>query len=285
MRKKQAAIVGLGLVMAVIALLVIWPSFRTKSPEPTRRESSLQPSTERQTPDIRIQPSQSGTAQEEEKRAAIPVKKPKSRAKGADGGASSFSSGSWMMEQQRIGPGGVIKESSISKVWMKGDRKRVDTFRTLGAWSGTALQPTTIVFADREYEYAYYPSERRMLRFPRALGLEALSKKWTKKRSEVRIGSEVVDGKTCETYRVVNDVNVGGLGRVAMEVKECRWKGLVLKEISKPIGSSDGDTLVTQLKDVRLDVFIPDEKFVLPTGVRIEEVKIPPEMARDPSFR
>ena len=168
---------------------------------------------------------------------------------------------------------------------MKGDRKRVDTFRTLGAWSGTALQPTTIVFADREYEYAYYPSERRMLRFPRALGLEALSKKWTKKRSEVRIGSEVVDGKTCETYRVVNDVNVGGLGRVAMEVKECRWKGLVLKEISKPIGSSDGDTLVTQLKDVRLDVFIPDEKFVLPTGVRIEEVKIPPEMARDPSFR
>lgn len=279
MRKKQATVAGLGLVIAVIALMVIWSSFRAKSPEPTRRESPLQPSTERQTPEAPTQPSQNEMAQEE-KQPVVPPGRPRSRTKGAYGGTFPFASGSWVMEQRRIGPGGLMKENSISKVWIKGDRKRVETFRTLGAWSGTALQPTTILFSDKDYEYAYYPSEKRMLRFPRALGLEALSQRWTKQRSKVRIGTEVVDGKTCQTYRVINDVNVAGLATVAMEVKESRWQGLVLKEVSRPIGSSTGDTLVTELKDVRLDVFIPDEKFVLPTGVRVEEVKIPPEVAR-----
>jgi len=279
MRKKQVVVAGLGVMIAVIALLAIWFSFRAKSPESTRQEASMQPLAELQTTDGQIQSTQGETA-EQEKRAAGEQTKAKGRTKRAAGAAFPFASGSWLMQQQRISPAGLMKECSISKVWIKGERKRVETFRTVGAWSGTSVQPTTIVFSDKDYEYAYYPSEKRMLRFPRALSLDALSKKWTKKKSEARIGSEVVDGKACEIYRVVNDVNVGGLATVAMEVKESRWQGLILKEVSRPIGSKTGDTLVTELKDVRLDILVPDEKFVLPTGVRVEEVKIPPEVVR-----
>jgi len=286
MRKKRVAIAGLGLVLAVIALLMIWSSLRPKPPEPTRQEVSSQPSPDRQTPDVGIQPqSQNETSRREGKGTATPKDKAKGRARGADGGTSSFSSASWVMEQQRIGPEGLMKESSISKVWIKGDKKKVETFRTLGAWSGTALQPAIIVFSDRDYVYAYYPDQKRIFRLPRAFSLEVLAEKWTKKRSETKIRTEVVDGKTCDVYRVVNDVNVGGLGTVAMEVKESRWQGLVLKEITRPIGSRTADILTTQLKDVQLDVAIPDEKFILPTDVRIEDAKLPPEEVLRKTFR
>jgi hypothetical protein len=136
-----------------------------------------------------------------------------------------------------------------------------------------------VVLADEKYEYAYYPSQRRSLRTPRTVGMEALCNKMVRKKSEAKVGSEVVDGKACDTYRVVNVVNVAGLAKVAMEVKECRWRGLVLKEVSRTLGSSTADTLVTQLKDVQLDLSIPDEKFVLPTDVNIQDVKVPPEAA------
>ena len=189
------------------------------------------------------------------------------------------------MEQQRIGPTGLVMESSMSKVWIKGEKKRVETFRTIGSWSGTSLQPMIVVLADKDFEYAYYPSQQRMLRVPRTLGMEALSNKMVKKKSEARVGSEVVDGKVCATYRVVNIVNVAGLAKVPMEVKECRWRGLVLKEVSRTLGSSTADTLVTQLKDVQLDLFIPDEKFVLPADVKIQDVQIPPEAALRESLR
>ena len=286
MRKKRVAIAGLGLVLAVIALLMIWSSLRPKPPEPTRQEVSSQPSPDRQTPDVGIQPqSQNETAQREGKGTATPKDKAKGRARGADGGTSSFSSASWVMEQQRIGPTGLVMESSMSKVWIKGEKKRVETFRTIGSWSGTSLQPMIVVLADKDFEYAYYPSQQRMLRVPRTLGMEALSNKMVKKKSEARVGSEVVDGKVCATYRVVNIVNVAGLAKVPMEVKECRWRGLVLKEVSRTLGSSTADTLVTQLKDVQLDLFIPDEKFVLPAGVKIQDVQIPPEAALRESLR
>jgi hypothetical protein len=106
-----------------------------------------------------------------------------------------------------------------------------------------------------------------------------------KKRSERKVGSEIVDGKTCDTYHLVNDVNVAGLATVKMEVKESRWQGMVLKSVSKTMGSKTADTLVTQLKDVYVDVEIPDEKFVLPTGVQIQEVKIPPKGVLEKTLR
>lgn len=283
MKRRRAIIGGLGLVIAALALLAIWISWRAKSPEPMRQEASFQPSSPSQTADLRS-PAANNEIVKGEKRDAAPQGSLKGSDRGAGNEAVPSNSGSsWMMEQQRIDPKGQMKETSISKVWIKGDKKRVETFRTLGAWSGTALQPTTIVFSDRDYDYAYYPSEKRMLKFPHVLSLEALDKKWTRKRSEVKIGNEVIDGKPCETYRVVNDVNVAGLATVTMEVKECRWRGMVLKSISKPVKSKTGDTLVTQLKEINLDVPIPDEKFVLPTGVKIEEVKIPPHLEK--SFR
>jgi hypothetical protein len=189
------------------------------------------------------------------------------------------------MEQQRIDPGGLTKEHSMSWVWIKGNRKRVDTFRTLGSWAGTAAQPAVIVFTDERYVYEYLPDRQKMVKVPRHVSLEVLSKKWTKKRSEERIGRDVVDGKLCETYLLVNDVSVAGLGTVVMEVKESRWQGLILKSVSRTLGDRVRDILVTELKDVRLNVPIPDEKFILPTGVRVEEVKAPPEEAIQASIR
>jgi hypothetical protein len=285
MRKKLATVAGLGLVVVVIAVLVIWPSLRAKSTEPTRRDSSVQPAPERQTPDVRVQTSQNESTREEEKGTPALEEKPRGRVKGADGIELPFASATWVMEQQRIDPNGMVKENSISRVWVKGDQKRVETFRTLGAWSGTAQQPVIILIADKDYEYAYNPSLGRILKFPRNLSLDALSDKMVKKRSERKVGSEIVDGKTCKTYRLVNDVNVAGLATVKMEVKESRWQGMVLKSVSKTMGSKTADTLVTQLKDVHLDVEIPDEKFVLPAGVQIQEVKIPPKAALEKSLR
>ncbi len=283
--KKQAFIAGLTLVVVASALLVFWLSSRAKPPEPTRRESSLQPSTERQRPDIQFQPSQKETAQGEEKRVAVPQGKPKSLARQPDGEAYSFASATWMMEQQRIDPGGLTKEHTMSWVWIKGNRKRVDTFRTLGSWAGTAAQPAVIVFTDEKYVYEYLPDRQKMVKVPCHVSLEVLSKKWTKKRSEERVGREVVDGKLCDTYLLVNDVSVAGLGTVAMEVKESRWQGLVLKSVSRTLGDSIRDILVTELKDVRLDVPIPDEKFILPTGVTVQEIKAPPDEAIQASIR
>lgn len=285
MMKKQAFIAGLTLVVGASALLVFWLSSRAKPPEPTRRESSLQPSTERQRPDIQFQPSQKETAQGEEKRVAVPQGKPKSLARQPDGEAYSFASATWMMEQQRIDPGGLTKEHTMSWVWIKGNRKRVDTFRTLGSWAGTAAQPAVIVFTDEKYVYEYLPDRQKMVKVPCHVSLEVLSKKWTKKRSEERVGREVVDGKLCDTYLLVNDVSVAGLGTVAMEVKESRWQGLVLKSVSRTLGDSIRDILVTELKDVRLDVPIPDEKFILPTGVTVQEIKAPPDEAIQASIR
>jgi len=285
MGKKQAFIAGLVLVVVTSALLVFWLSSRAKPPEPTRQESPLQLSTERPTPDVQIQPSQKETPVEGEKRVAVSQGKPKSWAKGPDGEAYSFTSATWVMEQLRIDPGGLTKEHSMSWVWIKGDRKRVDTFRTLGSWAGTAAQPTVVLFLDRDYEYVYYPDRKKMLKTPRTVGLEALSDKMVRKRSEVKIGPEVVDGKSCETYLLLNDVNVAGIATVTMEVRESRWQGLVLKSVSRTLGDSVRDILVTQLKDVRLEVPIPDEKFILPTGVAVEEIRAPSEQAMNASRR
>ena len=285
MGKKQAFIAGLVLVVVTSALLVFWLSSRAKPPEPTRQESPLQLSTERPTPDVQIQPSQKETPVEGEKRVAVSQGKPKSWAKGPDGEAYSFTSATWVMEQLRIDPGGLTKEHSMSWVWIKGDRKRVDTFRTLGSWAGIAAQPTVVLFLDRDYEYVYYPDRKKMLKTPRTVGLEALSDKMVRKRSEVKIGPEVVDGKSCETYLLLNDVNVAGIATVTMEVRESRWQGLVLKSVSRTLGDSVRDILVTQLKDVRLEVPIPDEKFILPTGVAVEEIRAPSEQAMNASRR
>jgi hypothetical protein len=285
MKKKQATIAGLALVVVAGAILAFWLFSRTKPPEPMRMESSPQASSERQRPDVQIQPFPKDTAQEQEKRVAVPQGKLKSWARGPDGEAYPFASATWIMEQQRIAPGGLTKEHSISWVWIKGDRKRVETFRTLGSWAGTAGQPAIVVFVDEGYVYEYLPDQRKMWKVPRAVSLEVLSKKWTKKRSEERIGRDVVDGKTCETYLLVNDVSVAGMGTVTMEVRESRWQGLVLRSVSQTLGSTIRDILVTELKDVRLDVPIPDEKFILPTGVSVQEVKAPPEEAIQASIR
>jgi len=282
MRKRLAIFAVVGLVVAVIAVLVIWPSFRTKSTEPTRRDSLVP---ERQTVEERVQTSPNESTREEGKGTPALQDQARRRVKGADGKELPFSSATWMMEQQRIDPNGMVKENSVSKVWVKGDKKRVETFRTMGSWSGTAQQPSTVLIADKDYEYAYNPSLGRILRFPRDLSLDALSEKMIKKRSERKVGSEIVDGKTCDTYHLVNDVNVAGLATVKMEVKESRWQGMVLKSVSKTMGSKTADTLVTQLKDVYVDVEIPDEKFVLPTGVQIQEVKIPPKGVLEKTLR
>jgi hypothetical protein len=287
MSGKKAFFAGLALIVVVSALLVFWLSSRAKPPEPTRRESSLQPPTERQTPDAGNQLFQKQTIREEEKRVAVavPQGKQKSLAKAPDGKAYSFASATWVMEQLRIDPGGLVKEHTVSSVWIKGDRKRVDTFRTLGSWAGTATQPSVIAFCDKDYEYVYYPDLQKMLKTPRAVGLEAMSDKMVRKRSEVKIGREAVDGKPCEIYLLVNEVNVAGLGTVAMEVRESRWQGLVLKSVSRTLGSTIRDYLVTQLKDVRLNVPIPDQKFMLPTGVKVQEIQAPPEDAVQASTR
>ena len=287
MRGKKAFFGGLALIVVVGVLLVFWLSSRAKPPEPTRRETSLPPSAERQTPDAGNQLFQKQPVREEEKRVAVavPQGKQKSLAKGPDGEAYSFASATWVMEQLRIDPGGLTKEHSISWVWIKGDRKRVDTFRTLGSWAGTATQPSVVAFRDRDYEYVYYPDRQKMVKTPRAVGLEAMSDKMVRKRSEAKIGREVVDGKTCEIYLLINEVNVAGIATVAMEVRESRWQGLVLKSVSRTLGSSIRDILVTQLKDVRLNVPIPDQKFMLPTGVAVEEIKAPSEDAIQASTR
>jgi hypothetical protein len=285
MKKKQAFIAGLALVVFMGVLLIIWLSSRAKTPESTREESSLQTSAEQQTPDVWNQPSQKETAREEEKRVVVPAGKLKSQVRGPEGEAYSFASATWLMEQQRIDAGGLIKEHTVSWVWIKGDRKRVDTFRTLGSWAGTAAQPAVVVFLDRDYEYVYYPDRQKMLKTPRVVGLGALSNKMVRKRSEVKIGREVVDGKPCEIYLMLNEVNVAGLATVRMEVRESRWQGLVLKSVSRTLGSSIRDILVTQLKDVRLDVPIPDGKFILPTGVALEEIRAPSEQAMHASRR
>jgi hypothetical protein len=276
MGKKQAIIGGLALIVAVGAVVVIRPAFRAKPPEP-EKESPLPPSPQRKVPEGKqTRPSQTGPAQEGEKGAG-PSQGQLSNAGGADSGASPFTSASWIMVQQRIDARGSTKETTTSKVWIKGDKRRVETFRTVGAWSGTALQPTSILFSDGEYEYSYYPAQQRMLRIDRDFGMEALSERWVRQRSEERVGSEVVDGKPCETYRLVNDVDVAGLATVKMEILECRWQGLVLKSVSRPIGSNTGETYITHLKDVRLNVPIPDEKFVLPKDVHVVDVDIPRE--------
>jgi len=285
MRKKQAFFAGLALIVAVSVLLVFWLSSRAKPPEPARRESSLPTSTDRQTPDGRIQSYQKETSPEVEKLVAVPKGKQKGLTKGPDGETHPFSSATWVMEQKRISPEGLIKEHSMSWVWIKGNRKRVDTFRTLDSWAGTAAQPAVIVFTDEKFVYEYVPDREKMVKIPRHVSLEVLSKKCTKKRSEERIGRDIVDGKLCETYFLVNDVSVAGLGTVAMEVRESRWQGLVLKSVSRTLGDKVRDILVTELKDVRLDAPIPDEKFILPTGVQVEEVKAPPDEAIQASIR
>jgi hypothetical protein len=285
MKKKQAVMAGFALVLVAGVVLAFWLFFKTKLPKPMRMESSTLASSELQRPDLQVQPFQKDTAKEEEKRVAVPQGKLKSWARGPDGEAYPFASATWMMEQQRIAPGGLTKEHTLSWVWIKGNRKRVDTFRTLGSWAGTSSQPTVVVFMDEAYVYEYLPDQQKMWKVPRAVSLEVLAKKWTKKRSEERIGRDVVDGKTCETFLLVNDVNVGGLGTVTMEVRESRWQGLILRSVSQTLGSTIRDTLVMELKDVRLDVPVPDEKFILPTGVKVEEVKAPPEEAIQASIR
>ena len=287
MRGKRAFFAGLALIIVVSILLVFWLSSRAKPPEPTRRESSLRPSTDQQTPDTGNQLFQKQVVREEENRVAVavPQGKQKNLAKGPDGEAYPFASATWVMEQLRIDPSGLTKEHSMSWVWIKGNRKRVDTFRTLGSWAGTAAQPAVIIFTDEKFVYEYLPDRQKMWKVPRHVSLEVLSKKWTKKRREERVGREVVDGKPCDTYLLVNDVSVAGMGSVAMEVKESRWQGLVLKSVSRTLGDKIRDILVTELKDVRLDVPIPDEKFILPAGVQVEEVKAPPEEAIQASIR
>jgi hypothetical protein len=181
-------------------------------------------------------------------------------------------SSTWTTEMQRVNASGIITETIISSVWAKGERKRVERFRKV---SDGTLRLLAILISDGEAEYTYRPGDSKALRIPKGYRAEDLARKWVTQKSEESIGFEVLDGKPCQIFRVINEVDLKGLLTVRVEVKEWRWKEYVLKSITKTDGDPKADTRIIVVKDLRLDASLADTLFELPPGLRIEEMTLP----------
>jgi hypothetical protein len=182
------------------------------------------------------------------------------------------SSSTWTTEMQRVNAAGAITETIISNVWAKGKRMRVERFRKV--FDGT-LRLSAILISDGEAEYTYRPGDSKVVRIPKGYRAEDLARKWVTQKSEESIGFEVLDGKPCQVFRVINEVDLKGLLTVRVEVKEWRWKEYVLKSITKTDGDPGADTRIIVVKDLRLDASFADTLFELPAGLRIEEMPLP----------
>jgi hypothetical protein len=182
-----------------------------------------------------------------------------------------FRTASWTLESRRVNAAGHTTETTISNVWVKGEKTRAHRFLKVFDGTRSSLRLLTILISDGHSQYSYRPPESKVVKIPRGYEAEELARKWVTQKCEEHIGFEFFDGKPCQIFWVINEVDLGGLLNVRVEVKEWRWRGFILKSVTQTDGSPDGDTRIIVVGGLRLDTAIPDAFFELPAGVRIVE--------------
>jgi hypothetical protein len=192
-----------------------------------------------------------------------------------------FDTAKWTETLIHVDYDGRTLDTVISKIWVKnrGKLQRIEKVREI---TSTPNQPKTlsfIIIQDHDkYTSAMASAGTQKLT---KTNLEAESvlydEKWITKKNLQKVGTETVDGKECEVYTYDSEHNLGGLVTIRSSVKECRWHGLSLKTISRMLPPPDGsgDSYITILKDVEVNIPIPDELFQIPSDAQIEEKALP----------
>lgn len=196
---------------------------------------------------------------------------------------NAFSSAQWTETMTHVDYDGKALETVVSKIWIKGDRQRIEKLRNnAGGADGKAISAVILHGHDK---YTLKAGADKLIKTSLQAESVLYDKKWFKKINEQKTGVETIDGKTCDVYTFDSEHNLGGLLTIRSTVRECRWRGLSLKTVARmptpPDGS--GDAYITVLKDVQVDIPIADDLFKLPDGLPVEEKTLPTEGVESPA--
>jgi len=193
-----------------------------------------------------------------------------------------FNTAKWTETLIHVDYNGKTLDTVISKIWIKdkGKMQRVEKVREVTSAPNQPKGLSFVIIHDHDKYTStagYTVGNQKLIK----TNLEAESvlydEKWITKKNMEKAGIENIDGKDCEVYIYEAEHNLGGLITIRSNVKECKWHGLSLKTISRMLPPPDGsgDSYITILKDVEVNIPIPDELFQLPSGAEIEEKVLP----------
>jgi hypothetical protein len=184
-----------------------------------------------------------------------------------------FTSAHWTETQTRVDFNGKPMETTISKIWIKGDKQRIEKVRESITAPNQPKGLSYIILHGHD-KYTLRAGADKLVKT--SLEAEKVLHDSTR-TNEQPAGSDTADGKTCEVYTYDSEYTLGGLLSIRTQVRECHWHGLSLKTVARmpapPEGS--GDSYITVLEQVEVDVPIDDTLFELPAGMPVEEKLLP----------
>jgi hypothetical protein len=184
-----------------------------------------------------------------------------------------FNSAHWTETQTRVDYNGNVLETIISKIWIEGDNQRIEKVRELNSAPNQPKGLSYIIVRNHD-KYTYRAGADKLIKT--SLEAEKILHD-SIKTNERPAGSDSADGKTCEIFTYDSENTLGGLLSIRSQVRECRWHGLSLKTVARmpapPEGS--GDSYITVLEQVEVDIPIDDKLFELPAGLEVEEKILP----------
>ncbi len=193
-----------------------------------------------------------------------------------------FDTAKWTETLIHVDYDGRTLDTVTSKIWIKnrGKLERIEKVREVTSAPNQPKGLSFIIIHDHDKYTSTNTYSDGTIKLTKT-DLEAESvlydEKWITKKNLQKVGTETIDGKECEVYTYDSEHNLGGLVTIRSSVKECRWRGLSLKTISRMLPPPDGsgDSYITILKDVEVNIPIPDDLFQLPPGAQIEEKVLP----------
>jgi hypothetical protein len=193
-----------------------------------------------------------------------------------------FDTAKWTETLIHVDYDGKTIDTVISKIWIKnkGKMQRIEKVRESTSSPNQPKGLSFIIIQDHD-KYSTVTTYTAGLQKVTKTDLEAESilydERWVTKRHMEKAGTETIDGKECEISTYDREHNLGGLITIRSNVKECKWHNISLKTISRmqPPPDGSGDTYIITLRDLEVDIPIPDDLFQLPSGVQIEEKILP----------
>lgn len=194
-----------------------------------------------------------------------------------------FDTAKWTETLIHVDYDGKTLDTIISKIWIKdkGKLQRVEKIResTSAPNQPKGLSVVIIQDHDKYSNISAYTASGAQKITKTDLAAESIlhDEKWITKKNVEKVGTEIIDGKECEVYTYEAEHNLGDLITILSNVKECKWNDISLKTITRmqPPPDGSGDSYITVLKDLEVNIPVLDDLFQLPEGAEIVEKALP----------
>lgn len=194
-----------------------------------------------------------------------------------------FDTARWTETLIHVDYDGRTLDTIISKIWIKdkGKLQRVEKIREATSAPNQPKGLNIVIIQDHDKYSNISSYATGGVQKVTKTDLEAESflydEKWVTKKNVEKVGTDLIDGKECEVYTYEAEHDLGGLITIRSHVKECKWNNISLKTITRmqPPPDGSGDSYITVLKDLEVNIPIPDDLFQLPEGIVIEEKVLP----------